>query len=245
LLHTRVKRLKELGLIEFEKETDRNAKHYKLTTKGLLHIVSNYTHYDSNLFIKYKDNIILQTLLYPYFEYETIKLEYERIQNCDSSGLNLLVSQYLRECCVITIDALVQGGPPRSVVYPIEVYNEAIKQSSRIEYLRAKPEAPTSVFNPYVKWIEEMLVWQAKSFAVKLSLKYIQRYPRVTFDERRYEDEDYLPSVYLRDRLSYFDSHYETTKCILSKDKRFMNLLKGVAEDFDLGYKDLLRLEAE
>jgi hypothetical protein len=103
-----------------------------------------------------------------------------------------------------------------------------------------------SVFNPYAKWIEEILEWHAKSFAVKLSMKYIQRYPRIIFGEESYEDKHYLPTLNLEDRSFFFDSQYETfTKNILSKDKKFMKFLKAVARDFELGYKDLLRLESE
>ena len=58
-VNKRVRRLEELKLIEFEKKSGRNAKHYKLTTKGLWYIISDIRAYDTNLFIKYKENFFI------------------------------------------------------------------------------------------------------------------------------------------------------------------------------------------
>ena len=54
--------------------------------------------YPPELLIKYKDNIMLKTLLYPYFEEETIK-------HCTARFYSA-ITQYLRECCQTTLHAL-------------------------------------------------------------------------------------------------------------------------------------------
>jgi hypothetical protein len=82
--------------------------YYRLTTRGLFHIFFSMASYPPELLIKYKDNIILKTLLYPYFEEETIK-------HCTGRFYSV-ITQYLRGCCEITLYTL-----------------DAIKSASNIE----------------------------------------------------------------------------------------------------------------
>lgn len=72
--------------------------YYRITTLGLFHIFSTMASYPPELLIKYKDNIMLKTLLYPYFEEETIK-------HCTARFYSA-ITQYLRECCQTTLHAL-------------------------------------------------------------------------------------------------------------------------------------------
>jgi hypothetical protein len=94
------KRLKDINFIEetHEGKSLHEADNCKLTSHGLLYILSSITNYPPKLLIKYKDSIILQTLLYPYFEPDTIK-------NC-TARLYYIITQYLRECCETTFKAI-------------------------------------------------------------------------------------------------------------------------------------------
>ena len=94
------KRLKEINFIEetHEGKSLHEADNCGLTSHGLLYILSSITNYPPKLLIKYKDNIVLQTLLYPYFEPDTIK-------NC-TARLYYIITQYLRECCETSFKAI-------------------------------------------------------------------------------------------------------------------------------------------
>src|SRR5918912_4446147 len=93
--YTSIKRLQELNLIEEEGKFLGGAIYYKLTTCSLFYIFSNVTTYSPKLLVKYHDNILLKTLLYPYFEIDTIK-------SC-TARLYSVIIQYLRECCETTL----------------------------------------------------------------------------------------------------------------------------------------------
>jgi hypothetical protein len=81
-----------------------------------------------------------------------------------------------------------------------------------------------------------MLVLHARSFAFKLSLKYVQKLPRVVL----YDDG--CGTIGANDPSHFIDSPHETrTRSILSKDKKFVKFLQTVAQDFETGYKDLLQ----
>jgi hypothetical protein len=71
-IHKRIQRLQTLGLIEVEGKYSRNEKKYKITSYGLFKLMLDYglAHY---ALLQNKDDIILQTLLFQFFEVETIK----------------------------------------------------------------------------------------------------------------------------------------------------------------------------
>ena len=231
-VNKRVRRLEELKLIEFEKKSGRNAKHYKLTTKGLWYIISDVRTYDTGLFIKYNDDIILQTLLYPYFEYETI-------QNCrEYSPLHTLISQYLRECCFITFSIFKQHGGPEHYALVTSHVSQMLKNGSW--NIKNHVGETISTSNTFVLAIEEMLALHARSFAFKLSLKYIQKLPRVVL----YDDG--CECIGVNDPSFFINLPYESrTRSMLAKDKKFMKLLNTVADDFEVGYKDLFQLNIQ
>jgi hypothetical protein len=93
-----IKRLQELNLIEEEGKFLGGAITYKLTTCGLFYIFSNVTTYSPKLLVKYQDNILLKTLLYPYFETDTIK-------SC-TARLYSVITRYLRTCCESTLSII-------------------------------------------------------------------------------------------------------------------------------------------
>ena len=85
----------KLNLVEERKgRLLRGTRKYKLTTYGLFYILSETTSYPPGMLKKYQDNIILATLLTPYFEIETI--------TSGTARLYSVVTQYLRQCCKIT-----------------------------------------------------------------------------------------------------------------------------------------------
>jgi hypothetical protein len=93
-----MKRLQELNLVEEEGKFLGGATYYKLTSCGLFYIFSNVTTYSPRLLIKYQDSTLLKTLLYPYFEIETIK-------SC-TARLYSAITRYLKTCCETTLSSL-------------------------------------------------------------------------------------------------------------------------------------------
>jgi hypothetical protein len=87
--------------------------------------------------------------------------------------------------------------------------------------------------------IEEMLVLHARSFAFKLSLKYTQILPRVSLHDNG------CRGIIADDPSFFIDSPYKSrTRNILSNDRKFMKFLNTIAQDFEVGYKDLLQLKS-
>ena len=96
--YTTIKKLQELNLIEEEGKFLGGATTYKLTSCGLFYIFSNVTTYSPKLLVKYQENTLLKTLLYPYFETDTIK-------TC-TARLYSVITRYLRTCCESTLYTL-------------------------------------------------------------------------------------------------------------------------------------------
>lgn len=90
-VHDRVKRLLELGLIKEHQIMPRRAIKYRLTSRGLFErlMLDNFI-FPLNYEL-YKDNIIMHTLLYQYFEPVTISKFGKVMTN--------LVTTYLTDCC--------------------------------------------------------------------------------------------------------------------------------------------------
>jgi hypothetical protein len=148
-VHTRIKRLEELKLIE--KAENAKAKYgainYQLTTQGILYQVSRFVNIDESLswsdFLDYySDNIIFETLVLPYFEKHTIK--------CAGVRLYFAIVSYLRDCYQITLDAA------DDIRKAIEEHNEEDK-----EY--------------YTKQLKEDLEWKPREFALKLVTSFLRK----------------------------------------------------------------------
>ena len=87
--------LVKLNLIEERKgRLLRGTRKYRLSTFGLFYILSETTSYPPGMLKKYQDNLIILTLLSPYFEIETITSSTARLYS--------VVTQYLRQCCKLT-----------------------------------------------------------------------------------------------------------------------------------------------
>jgi hypothetical protein len=110
-VHKIVKHLHSLNLIEIvgrksigkERESIHNPKYYRLTTGGIFSLIYNDQfslqfpgmEKIKNLFQNYSENIIFRTILYPYFEEQSLSL-------MDSSMIIEEILDYLNKCCAIT-----------------------------------------------------------------------------------------------------------------------------------------------
>jgi len=89
-----LKTLQELNLVEeaFNNKRSLQSKelNYRLSTLGLFYILSNMMNYPPQLLGRYQQDIMLQTLLFPYFEVSTIERATARFYSA--------ITEYLREC---------------------------------------------------------------------------------------------------------------------------------------------------
>ena len=95
---TKIQRLVELGLLEaVEGRFKKNAIKYKLTTRGLFErlALNGWFAIHPIIWYNYRENIILQTVLYRFFEIRTIW----NFRKAGYSAVSILVSDYLRKCC--------------------------------------------------------------------------------------------------------------------------------------------------
>lgn len=76
----------------------RGMRKYQLTSTGLFYVMSETVSYPPYLLKKYSDDPILLTLLYQYFEEDTIESSTARFYS--------MVTQYLKQCCRITLNWL-------------------------------------------------------------------------------------------------------------------------------------------
>ena len=90
------RRLQEIELIQSsEGGLFSSSTNYKLTEKGIFYVLSKLEEYPPALLIKYSDSNVLETLIYQFFEVQTIK-------RCTAS-LYLEITRYLKECSTRTI----------------------------------------------------------------------------------------------------------------------------------------------
>lgn len=95
-VHERIKRLVALGLLEVQKgDFKRNAIKYKLTSRGLFENLSMANIAHAFVWLDYKDNVILQTLLFQYFEVPTIR----KLRQAGYGVAADIVGRYLKKCC--------------------------------------------------------------------------------------------------------------------------------------------------
>jgi hypothetical protein len=85
-------RLINYGLVEERKiRLSRGLRKYKLTSLGIFHILCETSSYSPILLKKYRENIVLQTILYSFFEEETVSSSTARLYG--------VITDYLRQCC--------------------------------------------------------------------------------------------------------------------------------------------------
>jgi hypothetical protein len=201
--YTAIKRLQELNFVEVRnKKKSFMGKEifYVLTSYGLFYIFSNLVSYPPQLLTKYQDNIILDTLLCPYFEVDTIERSTARFYS--------VITQYLQECCRTTLYRIDTIGKYDTAT------NNLIKDEGRL-----------------AKILESDLQWHAKVTAFKLAIMYSQSNILMIVNSEDVVNDSARVAMY----------ELETTmKANLSKDKKFINLLKVVHSDFGHGFEDLM-----
>jgi hypothetical protein len=93
------RRLQEMKLIQsIEGKFLSGSTSYRLTEKGIFCALSKLEEYPPALLIRYSDSTVLQTLLYQFFEVQTIK-------RCTAS-LYAEITRYLKACSTRTISSL-------------------------------------------------------------------------------------------------------------------------------------------
>ncbi len=101
---TKIKRLVELGLLEEQGKFKRNAIRYKLTTRGLFErlTLSGWHAIHPIIWYDYKDNVILQTLLFQFFDTQTIW----NLRGTGYITISALITNYLKRCCESIVSEL-------------------------------------------------------------------------------------------------------------------------------------------
>jgi len=206
-----IMRLREFNLVEEVRDKRKSFLgreiFYVLTTSGLFYIFSNLLGYPPQLLIRYQDNIILNTLLFPYFEVDTIERSTARFYS--------IITQYLQECCRATlhrIDTIKKSTTANST-------NMNLKNGDR---------------ERHAKILESDLQFHAKLIAFRLGVMYSESNILLMVNSDDVDDDSARVAIYELE---------STMKTILSKDKKFMQLLKVVHAEFGYGYKELRELK--
>jgi len=76
----------------------RGMRKYQLTSTGLFYVLTETVSYPPSLLKKYSDDPILKTLLFQYFELDTIASSTARFYS--------IITQYLKQCCRTTLNWL-------------------------------------------------------------------------------------------------------------------------------------------
>lgn len=76
----------------------RGMRKYQLTSTGLFYVLTETVSYPPSLLKKYSDDPILKTLLFQYFEVDTIASSTARFYS--------IIAQYLKQCCRTTLNWL-------------------------------------------------------------------------------------------------------------------------------------------
>lgn len=93
------RRLQEMKLIQsIEGKFLSGSTNYRLTEKGIFYALSKLEEYPPTLLTRYSDSNVLQTLVYQFFEVQTIK-------RCTAS-LYAEITRYLKACSTRTISSL-------------------------------------------------------------------------------------------------------------------------------------------
>ena len=225
-VHTRIKRLEKLKLIQKSPgKFARGAIKYKLTTQGLFHLLSQFIAYKlgvswSDLWEYYADDIIVRTLILPYFEINTMK---KAQHNLSSSVLS-----YLRNCYLVTLDGCEYikkfmkkySGPTDTIV---EVHLDNLADITEPVRPRDPIEPESYTIKSATNSLKKELEWEAKEMAFSLVTKTASSFGI------------FLAITGKIDIERVGKAGVEPWR--LGKDRRFMKLLHEVQKEFTLGFK--------
>lgn len=97
-VHKRIKRLEQIKMIQqIDKNFDRGAIHYEISTYGLLYLLSSSSIDSLEYVLRHKDDIIVKSLLLDYFEEKTI----DSLGSFNDANTSKIFD-YLYGCCSIT-----------------------------------------------------------------------------------------------------------------------------------------------
>lgn len=178
----RVRRLHELKLItEVRGESAHGAKFYTLSTEGLFYLLVDYP-ISPMLIIKHKDNIILKSLLYPFFEEQTI----------EAGGDNYEIGRYLKECCHILLSCVdymrkvakhpLKKMAEEKIITQLQTDLEWQAKSLAFNLLTKRTDLCYAV-EPFF-WPTEYLKRQLKGDPGFLDKHYVQRFSRLPTDKK-------------------------------------------------------------
>ena len=168
----------------------RGMRKYQLTSSGLFYVLSETVSYPPHLLKKYSDDPILLTLLYQYFEEDTIESSTARFYS--------IVTQYLKQCCRFTLNWLEDT------------------QNSNEEHKK-------KLMNDLMFELE----LNAKLLAFRIMIMYSDSNILSLTPKSTTGDPD----------VAYYEIESQM-KEILSKDKKFIDLLQKINGEFKVGYKE-------
>lgn len=224
-VHERFKRLLALGLIsEIKGNFKRNAKMYRITSRGLFQLFIT-TDNDPNVFTlflkpEYRNNIIMKTLLFQFFEMKTIKTITKIEEPLEFAiARTYIISEYLRRCCERIVNEVESSrfdlitGQEKYIVYlwqEIEfiIDSEIRNLISLILSYSVKEE------------IDPLIPIRTKSTSFSILSNYL--------------NEE------IRELTTYENGASFIPISILTSDRKFMNLLKEIKKEFDIAYNKFI-----
>ncbi len=218
-----IKSLEELGLIEQDGDGKgkRSAIMYKLTSLGLFRRLLSNSFVNINEVDKYRDDTILQTILYQFFEPETINKFHDERRG-------VLLYDYLKKCC-------------QAISIWLNI-NRISKMSS--DDLSDEMELQVTEVDKLIKNEAEKFAFQITRNA-PITIKSLLPAWRTNPDTytRRQEGKPRLmlshPSkVYVEPEDP--DRKYLYPKAALASDRKFRGILEETKKDFDEGYRFLI-----
>jgi hypothetical protein len=161
-VHKRVKRLYELNLIEKEeKESERGAIYYRLSTGGIYYLIHNKSRDFIDLLKKvlqnHSDNIIFKRFLDPYVKRDTIL-------QIESSSRKSQICSYLHDCCDETERAIesINRSSSRYIVEQVFLWQDVpgADEWRLKDFLKRKFD---------VDWLENAEIRKADENTIKIS----------------------------------------------------------------------------
>ena len=206
--HKRIRRLHSLGLIQELKGTFKHgAIKYELTSRGLFQLLltKGLAPHVLNL---HKDNIILEIILYQFFEVETIK-KFITIPRF------IALRNFLRECCEAILKKLEELEDPRNFL-PAKV-DKKIVMDEIDEVIRSKAS------NFFLEIIMPSKIRDGR---------HIYDFNKPQWQKERWFDTDADEDKNGPNYSELFP------RLALTKDKKFMKFLNEIKISFDKGCKD-------
>ena len=276
-IHKRVKRLLELKLIfEIEENFKRGAKHYRITTPGLIIFLANRGSESDKFIVNNKDNLLIHYLLLEYFSEKTLDSFY---------GLKYFpggnIRDYMHDSCSLIVrkcksiwnfidkfeideilpkDESIQkylsylDGKPidDNTLHEIQIYDKKLKDKmANFPDKKLFRHYQSDNYSYYKKIIEE-----TDEIVKEPPFPFGLLYVEMSFLEAELEDKV---------RLLTFDLIYELGDIInaqeiksfneleellsvgrdyslrnILKDKKFLEMVKSIKQNFDSGYKQFI-----